>query len=833
MVVLAKKHSSRLAQGQACAGLCLRIVGTARNGQIVRLAAPKCTIGSARGCTLRLVAAGVRPLHCVILCGSRGTVIRCWDADTRLNGHTFSDALLVVGDRLTIGPIELEVVASDAAAPMSRELANASEAQSSTQIAISPAFQRPDNRPELAAHAPQIAEELAQLESARTALQQQRQQWEEETARARRDLQDKQEGYRRAQEEFRLAQDSLEQQRGAWAIENTRVQMELEHERAALLQQREEITRWLQELERNRVQSQTRFESELAQLEQVQKDWKNHQTDEERRLAEEWAQLDVQRAELRHSHEERETLRQTARQEREQTADELVAARQQDGQPCAELRDRLAPQAAIQQQQQAELERRTLELDTANRELGRRETAVAQAVAAAQATARELSERRVSLEAQAAAMAPTGVDVAPTTEREQRLRVDREELGAQRAEFEREQRIWREAQVRHDAMNTEHLEKLKSRTDSMRQQEETLQAERQELARARQEQETKLAEKAQAVDQLAAQVETRRAALDVECKARQADQEQAAAAQRSRAAELESREGELPQRLETTTRFEQETLELERRRAELEAERRAWQEEKQNQALLRAEAEPDNLRPTADDDSPDTASSWSAVAEHEPARAEISAEQAASPRAQPRDDEPPQRSEGEESIEDYMAGLLNRMRGGNASDALFAPNTKPKRKSDSAPSPKPSTVEQAGRDVSSGQIVDMPLTSGELARRPQPVETSDLAAMREVANTHARSAIDTHGKKRLLIRAMGSFGAALVFLAGTLAVFHLGPADDQTMRTGAMTLVVASVYWTYVGVRSARQLIPWRWLRATSPDSNSNPTAPKAKSQAS
>jgi hypothetical protein len=115
MVLIAWKHDSRLVQGIPSGDLCLRIVGTARDGQVVRLAAPKCTIGSARGCTLRLHAAGVRPVHCVILRGVRGTVARCWSGGTRLNGRSFVDAPLVAGDRLAIGPIELEVLSSTAA----------------------------------------------------------------------------------------------------------------------------------------------------------------------------------------------------------------------------------------------------------------------------------------------------------------------------------------------------------------------------------------------------------------------------------------------------------------------------------------------------------------------------------------------------------------------------------------------------------------------------------------------------------------------------------------------------------------------------------------------
>ncbi|HEX3726361.1 MAG TPA: FHA domain-containing protein [Pirellulales bacterium] len=99
-----------LTQGTAVGPLCLRICGTARAGQVVQLAAPKCTVGSAVGCTLRLRCAGVRPVECVILRGEQGTAVRSWGPAARLNGQKFGDALIAPGDRLTIGPIELEVL---------------------------------------------------------------------------------------------------------------------------------------------------------------------------------------------------------------------------------------------------------------------------------------------------------------------------------------------------------------------------------------------------------------------------------------------------------------------------------------------------------------------------------------------------------------------------------------------------------------------------------------------------------------------------------------------------------------------------------------------------
>ncbi len=94
----------------ATGDLVFRIVGTSRSGQIIRLRSKKCTIGSSAGCTLRLVARGIRPVHCLILRGESSTVVRCWAPETRLNGGAFTDAPISTGDRLCLGPIELEIL---------------------------------------------------------------------------------------------------------------------------------------------------------------------------------------------------------------------------------------------------------------------------------------------------------------------------------------------------------------------------------------------------------------------------------------------------------------------------------------------------------------------------------------------------------------------------------------------------------------------------------------------------------------------------------------------------------------------------------------------------
>ena len=90
--------------------LVLRVCGTSRHGQVVRLKSTKCSIGSGRQCTLRLRAPGVQPIHCLVLRGANGSVIRRWSPDTRLNGAAFTDADLTPGDRITVGRVDLEVV---------------------------------------------------------------------------------------------------------------------------------------------------------------------------------------------------------------------------------------------------------------------------------------------------------------------------------------------------------------------------------------------------------------------------------------------------------------------------------------------------------------------------------------------------------------------------------------------------------------------------------------------------------------------------------------------------------------------------------------------------
>ncbi len=96
--------------GTPASELKFRVQGGEHHGRMLRIAAAKCSIGSARGCTLRLNGEGIAPLHCLILSGMNGTIVRRNSPQTYLNGGPFDDATLNPGDVLRMGPIELEVV---------------------------------------------------------------------------------------------------------------------------------------------------------------------------------------------------------------------------------------------------------------------------------------------------------------------------------------------------------------------------------------------------------------------------------------------------------------------------------------------------------------------------------------------------------------------------------------------------------------------------------------------------------------------------------------------------------------------------------------------------
>ncbi|MEW4564045.1 FHA domain-containing protein [Bremerella sp. JC770] len=124
------QRDSRLL-GKSTSSLVLKIEGTERDGQIIRVHAPKCLVGSSADCQLRLIAADVQPKHCVIYRGASGMIVKSWTRDTRINGDTINEAWLRIGDRLSLGSLSFEVLADQQAE--STEAPSSSPSQAKAQ----------------------------------------------------------------------------------------------------------------------------------------------------------------------------------------------------------------------------------------------------------------------------------------------------------------------------------------------------------------------------------------------------------------------------------------------------------------------------------------------------------------------------------------------------------------------------------------------------------------------------------------------------------------------------------------------------------------------------
>lgn len=95
--------------GRAISSYTLQHVG----GRTIEIGSQPMVIGSGPRCTFRLDAPGTKPVHCVVSLGEEGPVARRWAEGTLLNEESFTEALLTEGDRLSIGSVHFEVHCED------------------------------------------------------------------------------------------------------------------------------------------------------------------------------------------------------------------------------------------------------------------------------------------------------------------------------------------------------------------------------------------------------------------------------------------------------------------------------------------------------------------------------------------------------------------------------------------------------------------------------------------------------------------------------------------------------------------------------------------------
>jgi hypothetical protein len=81
---------------------------------IVELASRKCLVGSAPSCHVRVNEPGVASIECLIIQGLENNVVRWLDASQEFAGaELFEDEVLRAGDPLQIGPVELELLVDE------------------------------------------------------------------------------------------------------------------------------------------------------------------------------------------------------------------------------------------------------------------------------------------------------------------------------------------------------------------------------------------------------------------------------------------------------------------------------------------------------------------------------------------------------------------------------------------------------------------------------------------------------------------------------------------------------------------------------------------------
>jgi len=290
-----------------CGELALKVRGQEHDGRVLRIRSPKCTIGSASGCTLRLMGAGVAPLHCWVLRGKYGTVVRQLRGRVSVNGAAAEESRLSPGDRFRVGEVELEVIECNRPqthsraeliglppvdrAELERELTTAldeikrleAESRQGIQSSITAADRADQLRTALAETHHQLDETSRELAAAQRTLQ--RQNDELETLRSELSV-----GKQSAAEQLDL-QSRTHLETAALRDELTRCQADLNEARSALGGAQDERARAAEaaaDVERRLADEQERWRNE-------QKQWQEEQVQLQRRLAQRDAELEALR----------------------------------------------------------------------------------------------------------------------------------------------------------------------------------------------------------------------------------------------------------------------------------------------------------------------------------------------------------------------------------------------------------------------------------------------------------------------------------------------------------------------------------------------------------
>jgi hypothetical protein len=178
--------------------------------------------------------------------------------------------------------------------------------------------------------------------------------------------------------------------------------------------------------------------------------------------------------------------------------------------------------------------------------------------------------------------------------------------------------------------------------------------------------------------------------------------------------------------------------------------------------------------------------------------------------------------EDEESIEAYMARLLNRSRGGSAA---AAEQPAPSRRR-SAPTPSPAPPVQAEPTP----VAPPPKPVRQKAPAPpraKAEERSDLAAMRELANLQARAAIQRHATTRSWRAPAVAWLVALACVGLSAVAFSVIAKGGVLVLLSGLAGLAAAGYWGYQGVKLTGQLLAARRYGQAGSNPTTHPSATK------
>jgi hypothetical protein len=162
--------------------------------------------------------------------------------------------------------------------------------------------------------------------------------------------------------------------------------------------------------------------------------------------------------------------------------------------------------------------------------------------------------------------------------------------------------------------------------------------------------------------------------------------------------------------------------------------------------------------------------------------------------------------EDEESIDDYMARLLQRVgRGANASAPPPAPASSAARKSSEKAAA--GSITDNTQSPSAAVEVEAPMKNlSELKpRTATPEKSRDLAAMREIANFTARTAIAKHAWKSRVIMLLKRFTLGIVALVCGLILILIAPAMSSPYFLYGLAAITAALLWFLPAIYRAKR----------------------------